>query len=365
MREGNMAIFKLKYVMSDEDRHGNVRHYYRRNGRKIRLKGAIGSEEFMKGYTDAEKGSKAVLLRTTASSPDSFKALCEAFYRSATFKKLTPRSGRYRRLLLDSFCKEHGDKPYAKMETHHVLEHRDDIAHKPGAATNLVKALRHVFAFAVSYKLAKHNPAKNVPYLREKNNGFHSWTIDDVRQFENFHPIGSKARLAMALLLYTGQRRSDIVTFGKQMHRSDGKLHYTQQKTGRKMATKIIRPLAEIIAATPSSSLVFLETSHGQPYTSNGFGNAFRAWCDDAGLKHCSAHGLRKALGARLAELGATAFGIQASLGHETLTEAERYTRAASRDVNADAAMELFENSIAPLSKPATAPPIKKKGKSI
>lgn len=345
-----MALLRLKYVMSDTDRHGNVRHYFRKGGRKIRLPGAVGSGEFMAAYAAAEKGSKLPVLRTTAASPDSFKALCEAFFRSATFKELTPRSGRYRRLLLESFCMEHGDKPYRMMERHHVLEFRDEIAHKPGAATNLVKALRHVFSFAVSYNLAKDNPAQTVPYLRKKGSGFHSWTIEEVRQFEACHPIGTKARLAMALLFYTGQRRSDVVTFGRQMLRNDGKLHYTQQKTGRQMATKIIRPLAEIIAATKSTGLVFLETSHGQKYTSNGFGNAFRAWCNEAGLPHCSAHGLRKALGARLAEIGATTSEIQAALGHETLSEADRYTKAANRDSNTNAAMELFENNIAPLS---------------
>jgi len=327
-----------------------VRHYFRKGGRKVRLPGAIGSDEFMAAYAEAEKGSRTPQLRTTAVSPDSFKALCEAFFRSATFRDLTPRSQRYRRLLLDSFCRENGDKPYRMMERHHILEFRDEIAHKPGAATNLVKALRHVFAFAVDYNLAKVNPAQSVPYLRKKNGGFHSWTIEEVRQFEARHPIGSKARLAMALLFYTGQRRSDIVTFGRQMLRSDGKLHYIQRKTGRRMATKIIRPLAEIIAATPAGGLAFLETSHGQPYTSNGFGNAMRQWCNEAGLPHCSAHGLRKALGARLAEIGATASEIQAALGHETLSEADRYTKAADRDSNTNAALELFENNIAPLS---------------
>jgi integrase len=349
MREKTMALLKLKHVMADTDRHGNVRHYFRKNGRKIRLHGAIGSQEFMAAYAAAEQGSRIPQLRTTACSPDSFKALCEAFFRAATFKQLTPRSQRYRRLLLDGFCREHGDKPYRLMERHHVLAFRDEIAHKPGAATNLVKALRHVFSFAVSYNLAKANPAQSVAYLRKKNGGFHSWSIDEVRQFEAAHGVGSKARLAMALLFYTGQRRSDVVAFGRQMLRG-GKIHYTQQKTGRRMATRIIRPLADIIAATPSGGLAFLETSHGQPYTSNGFGNAFRAWCNEAGLPHCSAHGLRKALGARLAEIGATTSEIQAALGHETLSEADRYTRAANRDTNTDAAMELFENNIAPLS---------------
>ena len=63
-----------------------------------------------------------------------------------------------------------------------------------------------------------------------KPGGFHAWTIEEVEQFEAKHPIGSKARLAFALLLYTTQRRSDIVRFGQQ-HVRDGWLHFTQRKT--------------------------------------------------------------------------------------------------------------------------------------
>ena len=45
----------------------------------------------------------------------------------------------------------------------------------------------------------------------------------------------------------------------------------------------------------------------------------------------CRPHGLRKAMGARLANNGATAHEIMAVLGLKTLAEAERYTREADR----------------------------------
>ncbi len=96
-----------------------------------------------------------------------------------------------------------------------------------------------------------------------------------VEQFEERHPVGSKARLAFALLLYTGQRRSDIVSFGRQ-HIKDGWLSFTQVKNrNRKPVTLSIpvRPeLKAIIDATPSGNLTYLVTVFGKPFTANGFG---------------------------------------------------------------------------------------------
>ena len=88
-----------------------------------------------------------------------------------------------------------------------------------------------------------------------------------------------------------------------------------------------------------SGHLTFLVTEFGKPHSPNGFGNKFKDWCREAGLPHCSAHGLRKAAAARLAERGATAHEIMAITGHQSLEEVERYTRAAQRRTLADSAM--------------------------
>jgi integrase len=346
----DMVLLRLRYVMSDTDRHGTRRHYFRRHGRKVRLPGLPGSQEFMDAYQAALQGGKTPDRPwNSKADPKSLRALLDGFYRSVPYRDLDARSQRVRQSILEAFAADKLDKPYRMIERRHVLKWRDAKSETPGAATNLVKALRSVFSYAVDYGLMTSNPAMSVPYLRKKNGGFHTWTIDEVQQFEAHYPVGTKPRLAMALLFYTGQRRSDIVTFGKQMVR-DGRLHYVQKKTGKRMATKIIGPLQQIIDATPATGLTFLETHKGLPYTSNGFGNAFREWCNEAGLPHCSAHGLRKALAARLAELGASASRIQNALGHESLSEASRYTKGADSEAGSDAALELFENSIAPLS---------------
>ena len=98
--------------------------------------------------------------------------------------------------------------------------------------------------------------------------------------------------------------------------------------------------LREIIDATPTVGVkTFLVTHIGKPYTAAGFGNYFRALCDQAGCPDVSAHGLRKATARRLAEIGCSANQIASITGHASLSEVQRYTKAADRKRMAREAM--------------------------
>jgi integrase len=118
------------------------------------------------------------------------------------------------------------------------------------------------------------------------------------------HPIGSRAYLALMLLLCTGQRRSDVVRMGWQ-HVRNGKIAVRRQKTDTPLRIPITPELANAIALVPRTNLTFLLTEHGAPFTAAGFGdNWFRARRNEAGLPQCSAHGLRKLAATRLANAG-------------------------------------------------------------
>ncbi|MGH1588608.1 tyrosine-type recombinase/integrase [Methylobacterium phyllosphaerae] len=165
------------------------------------------------------------------------------------------------------------------------------------------------------------------------------WTLDEVEQFERRHPVGTKPRLAFALLLYMACRREDATRLGPQ-HIRGGRFRYVQKKNEHRKPIAVDVPvfpdLTDAIAALPSSHLTFLVTDYGKPFSTADFGNRFRGWCDQAGLPHRSARGLRKATAARLAERGCTPHEIMAVRGHQTLEEVERYTREAQRAELAD-----------------------------
>jgi integrase len=155
---------------------------------------------------------------------------------------------------------------------------------------------------------------------------------DGVDEMRFSGEVSTKARLALALLLYTAQRRSDVVRMGRQ-HVGNGMISVRQQKTGATLTIPVHPDLAAIIEATPSEHLTFLTTSFGKPFTAPGFGNWFREQCDEALIpKHCAAHGLRKAACRRLAEAGCNANVIASMSGHTTLTEVARYTKAADQE---------------------------------
>jgi integrase len=276
----------------------------------------------------------------------SFGQVCRAYYASPQFKSLDLSTQSWRRRALDSICEKHGLKPINLLEPKHVRMLRDELAHKPGAARNRLKALRALFRWAVEADYAKRDPTRDIRAIVYLQKGHHAWSLDELEAFERSHPIGSKARLAMELLLYTACRREDAVRLGPQ-HIRNGRVRFRQAKNEHRNPVDVDIPvhpsLTAAIEATKSGHLTFLVTDHDRPFTPAGFGNKFRQWCNQAGLPHCSAHGLRKAAASRLAECGATPHEIMAVTGHQSLEEVERYTRAARRSKLADSAMSKLK----------------------
>ena len=340
----------LRYLVKDTDRHGNRRIYVRRHGRKFRIRELATVEEFMAAYRAAlEIGFRSETANPTAAVPGSLRWLVQSYYGCPEFLGLHESTRTKRRAILDGICREHGPKPFARMETKHVrTQIRDPKAATPEAANERVKALRQVFKWAVEVGHASTNPARDVPILRPNNpNGIHTWTREEVGQYQARHASGSKARLALSIGLYSGVRISDAVKLGPQLER-DENLRFTEQKNkDRKPKHReipILPALRTELDANPSGHLAYLVSEWGRPYASpKTFGNRFKAWCVQAGLRHCSFHGLRKAGATFAAEQGATDRQLMAIFGWEDAKQATVYTKAADRVRLAADAMPLVD----------------------
>jgi len=343
-----MVSIKLKYLVQDFDRHGNVRSYVRLRGMpKVRIRGVPGSSEFMTAYHAALAGAdNQNRKKSLTSAKGSFGYVCLAYYASDDFKRLDISTQKWRRRSLDEICEKHGHRLIAEMQSKNVRKLRDEKTSKPAAARNRVKALRALFRWAVEEGLAPLDPTSGVRFIPYLTKGYHTWSLEEVAAYEKHHPIGSKARLAMALMLYTACRREDAVRLG-QRHVLNNRLQYVQAKNEHRKPVEMDIPihpeLQAIIEATPSHRLTFLVTEYGRSFTTNGFGNKFKDWCREANLPHCSSHGLRKAAATRLAEAGATPHEIMAITGHRSLEEVERYTRKALKAKLADSAMSKLK----------------------
>lgn len=347
---------ELPYLSREPDRHGNERLYVRRHGKRVRIKAAQGTPEFAAAYTaalDRLDGAAKPAVAISAHPKNTFGWLGAQYFNSTVFKALDEKSQKARRSCLEEcFAEPHSDDdpdpmgncPLRFMSAQKV---RRMIGRKQGqgAQENRKKHISAVLGWGAEHDHLSSNPARDVKLETVATSGFYTWTLDDVAQFEARWPIGTKPRLALSLLLFTGARRQDMVTFGKQ-HVRDGWLRYVPLKTIKKRRTLSQKPwlpqLDAIVAASPCGSLTYLETAYRKPFTAAGFGNWFRDRCNDAGLPMCTAHGLRKAGATIAAENGATAHQLMAIFDWSTISQAEVYTKAAEQKRLTGSAMHLI-----------------------
>jgi integrase len=326
-----------KYVQAWVDREGRAHHYFRRRGfPRVRLPGLPWSPAFMQVYEQAMAAAPAP-IGAARSKPGSLSAVLVAYYGSPSFRRLSAGTQALWRQILERWRETDGDKPIAVLPKEFIVRKLDGM--KPHAARNWLKAIRHLMAYCIEHGLIRHDPTAGIKRKLPRSDGHHTWSEREVLQFETFHPVGSKARLALALGLYTAQRRGDVIRMGCQ-HIKDGVLSVTQEKTGARLAVPVHPTLQRILDATPSGQLSFLTTKTGKSYGAGDFSEQFRAWCDAASLpQHCTFHGLRKAALTRLADAGCSGHEIAAISGHKSLKETERYTKAADQARLARAAM--------------------------
>lgn len=342
-----MATIKLPGVESWRDRHGRLRHYYRptKAHKRVSLPGEAGSVEFMAAYHAALDAVKPAESKIRTAAPGTMAALAQSYLASSEFADLRPSTRQVRRLMLGRFVEEHGTKSVAKIERRHVLAILDKLADRPAAANNLRKMLKVLFTRAIDIGLRKDDPAHKIK--GRKTGHWRSWTDTEIAAMEACWPVGTRQRLAFALHLYTGQRRSDVV----KMTRADvagGKIRVVQLKTGTKVVVPIHRDLKPILDASPLGSMYLVETTLGRPFSVAGYGNWLRESHRAAGLpEDCVTHGLRKAAGRLLAEAGASTKQIMAVLSLKSLELAELYTRDAEQEQLAEDGMSVWEGKAA------------------
>jgi integrase len=307
----------------------NGYHYFRRTGfPRVRLPGLPFSPEFMMAYQDAMALAPAP-IGVSRSKPGAVAAAVAAYFVSPQFAQLAAGTQRDRRIILQRFRDQYGDKPIGLMPPGFITALLGKL--RPHAARNWLKAIRALCKFAVTAEMIKVDPTASVRLPRAKTERRRPWTQEEIERFEATHPIGTKARLAFALGLYTLQRRGDVIRMGRQ-HIRNGMLSVRQEKTGAVLALPVRPELRTIIEATPGGHLTLLVTKRGKQFTGKDFGEMFRAWCDQVGLPaDCYFHGLRASGCTILADAGCSTHEIAAWFGHLTLREVERYTKGANQ----------------------------------
>jgi len=327
-----VASIRLQYVKAYVDRHGKARHYFRKPGCKpVALPGLPGSDEFMAAYGQALADTPCTEIAASRTRAGSINAMIVGYLGSAAFAGLAPISKQHYRQILERMRKDYGDLSITTLKRKHVVRMLDAKRDTPSAARDFLRCLRLLIRHALDISVLESDPSIGIRVVVPKSDGHHTWSEDEIATFRNAYAVGSKPRLALELLLGTALRCADVVKVGRG-HVRNGAIHITAQKTKMALVIPITTELETAInAAAPSEHMVFLINERGRPFTADSFSGWFAKCCEEVGLPHCSAHGLRKAACRRLADAGCTALEIASISGHASLKEVARYTAQADR----------------------------------
>ena len=289
-----MTRIHLRYVDRFVDRHGHVRHYFRRpGGKRIPLPGLPGSEEFMVSYKTAlaEEDAPAAEPKTRG-EPGTFSRLATQYFASPEFLRLRRRTQYVYRLVIDRFLSEHGHRRVVEMRRDDVKKIMALKAATPGSANDLLKKIRTLIKFAIDTGWRTDDPTLRIKTFPEHE--FHTWTEDEITQYEERWPIGSRERTAFALHLYTGQRRSDVAHMA-WTDVAGNAINVVQAKTGARLTIPLHPNLSAALRAWPCKHVVVLTTAFNKPFSDAGYGNMMADAIAAAGLPdRCVLHGLRR-----------------------------------------------------------------------
>ena len=319
-------------------RHGKTVWYVRDgHGPRVRLRAEFGSPEFEAEYQVAISG-QAVERGKKAAAVGSLMWLFDRYRETVAWSGLSLATRRQRENIMHGVLAQSGHEPASAIKRAHVVAGRDRRARTPDQARHFLDAMRGLFRWGLDAGHVRTDPTVGVKNpARPKGGGFPVWTEDDVAQYEARWPLGTKERVWLDVLLYTGLRRGDAVQLGRQ-HVRDGVATIRTEKTGVTVSIPILPALAVTLAAGPCGELAFICGDSRKPLTKESFGNMFRDACRAAVVTK-SAHGVRKIGATRAANNGATVAELEAIFGWQGGGMAALYTRAADRARLAKGAM--------------------------
>lgn len=317
-----------QFVHRERTRHGKIAIYFRRGkGKRMRLP-ALDDPDFDAEYMavladQTPKAKKAVGAGT-------LEWLIARYRETTTYRGLSPATRKQRDNIFKGIVTKSGHAAYKNVTRKTIVDGRERRASTPAQSRNFLDAMRGLFRWALEAELVTVDPTAGVSNpKRPKTGGFAAWSEEDVVAYETRWPAGTKERVWLHVLLYTGLRRGDAVTLGKQ-HVKDGIATLRTEKTATEVNITILPDLAETLKIGPVGDLAFIVGETGRPLTKESFGNMFREACRAAGVNK-SAHGVRKIGATRAAEAGASVSELEAMFGWTGGAMASHYTKTADR----------------------------------
>jgi integrase len=335
---------RLPHLLHERTNRGRQVWYFRiGKGQRVRLPDEYGSPAFIAAYHAALAGEPPPSVKGRPGK-GSIAWLIDRYRDSSAWAGLSPTTRYQRDRIFAQIIEKVGGEAFAGVTSKTIRNGREARKATPFMANNYLRAVKGLFAWATEAEYVAENPAASVPELVVKTTGHEPWSIEDVRRYESRWPLGTRERVWLHVLAYTGLRLGDACTVGWQ-HVRDGFVSMRAEKTGQIIEFPILPPLADTLKAGPTSDMAWIASAHGRPFVKESFGNAFRDACRAAGITGKSAHGLRKMLASLAAEIGASEELLQAWFGWQSNRMSAIYTRAASKKAMAGKLGEMFRQN--------------------
>ncbi|AXK79649.1 integrase [Pseudolabrys taiwanensis] len=326
-------------------RHGKRVWYVRiGKGPRTRIRAEFGTPEFDTEYQAAITGNPRPQKDTP--SAHSLAWLITRYRETTPWFALSMATRRQRENIFENVLKTAGSQPFAKITKATIVAGRERRASTPAQSRNFLDAMRGLFRWAQEAGHVKVDPTDGVGNPpRKKGDGFVPWTEEHVALFQKRWPLGTRQRVWLDVLLYSGLRRGDAVRYGRQ-HVRNGVGRIPTEKSGLQVTAvvPVLPILAKTLEAGPTGEVTFICGANGKPLTKESFGNLFREACDEAGVPG-SAHGVRKIAATTAANNGATVSQLKALFGWTSDSMAALYTKSADRDRLAREAGHLLANA--------------------
>jgi integrase len=346
-------------VSSFKDRHGKTRYSYRGpDGKTKSINAEPHSREFDAIYQALTEGrsptAQIIQLEGTAKA-QTFKHAYQLLKQTTDWKRLEPKSQRNYSSVTERLLRHRigagcfGDAPVADLRRRDAIAVLNDFADGATTEWRMLICLRKLIVVALDQEWIVNDPTlhlKRPPTVE----GHATWTAEHMARFEAHWPAGSPQRTAYALGLWLGNRVSDVaklrwdcfttkqIMWQGEMIRVEG-FEFVQHKGRKKKKAKalflpITPMLAEHLNAVPRGRTPFVVANgnYDRGYTIDSLSQGMSRWAREAGLPAgYTMHGLRKALGAKLAEADATTRQLMDVLGHSSIEFAALYSVEASQ----------------------------------
>jgi integrase len=262
-----MVEGRLRYVKRVVDRYGKTRHYFRVNQRTYPLHGAVGSSEFLRSYNALLARHYSGRLKPSRRrspqrperpvralpGPGSIEWVIIEYLKSRQFADFASATRKTYRSALDHMRLNIGKQILVRLDTEDVDLYCAQIARRGSACADLhLRLLSSLWKFSKGLPECRRKGRSNPTYDAEKRYTVRlphePWPLSVQRRF--LEAASPSVRLAFHLLLFTGQRRSDVV----QMKWSDfdgEKIRVTQGKTGELVSIHVHKKLRELLHTTP------------------------------------------------------------------------------------------------------------------